>query len=162
MAILDLKSKFKNTLAAAAGASLALSPIAGATAQDAQPQQRAEFTQVAATTNVALTQDAPHAAYQWSKLNRGIAVAVKLGTESSVTPQQIEQILTREIQNVGVSDVVFFYEQNDVAGTGVAYSFAGNTDGPFSLGEAREAAVKSAKQYLFQQSNPAMAVVFNP
>lgn len=150
---MNLRQNFSGRAATAGvAAALVFAPLGGATAQDAQPQQQAEFTRTA-TTNVNLSRDAGREAYQWSTRNSGIAVAVRLGRESQVTPVQIEQILTREIQSAGVSTVVFFYDQNDTAGTGVSYSFAGNTDGPFSLGEARPAAARSAQQYLYQRSN---------
>lgn len=152
MALTALKDRFSGKAAAAGiAAALMVSPFGGATAQDAQPQQQAEFTQAATVTNVATHRDATRAAGEWSQRNDGVSVAVYLGTESRVTPDQIEQILTREINGAGVSNVAFFYEQNDTPATGVAYAYAGDVDGPFHLGEARPAAAKAAEQYLYQR-----------
>lgn len=93
---------------------------------------------------------------RWSKTYPGIAVNVILGTESKITPQQIEDVLDQEFADAGVSTVVYFYRQNDAPSTGVVYYYSGASDGPFILNEAREEARKSASQYLFQQSHPAL------
>ena len=93
---------------------------------------------------------------RWSKTYPGIAVEVILGTESKITPQQIEEVLDKEFDDAGVSTVEYFYRQNDAPSTGVVYYYSGASDGPFILNEAREEAQKSAAQYLFQQSHPAL------
>lgn len=147
MALMNLKQDFsRRTAAVGLAAALAFSPMGGATAQDAQTQQQAEFTQVAFTDN------ASQAAHLWVQRNPGIAVAVMLGTDSRVTPEQIEQILRSEINGAGVRDVAFFYEQNDVSGTVVGYSYRGGGQGPFNLARAREGAADSARQYLYQRN----------
>ncbi len=152
MALTALKERFSGKAAAAGiAAALVVTPVAHAMAQDA-PQQQAEFTQAAATTNIALTDNASQAAHLWAQRNQGIAVAVMLGTESRVTPEQIEQILTREIQSAGVRDVEFFYEQNDVPGTVVGYSYNGGGQGPFNLARARDGAADAVRQYLYQRN----------
>lgn len=159
MALLDRKSKLGAALASVAAVGLAATPLAAEEPQQAQTQMtQASTTQVAAY-GVQLLPDATRAAGEWSMENDGLAVAVYLGTESRVTPAQIEQILTREIQTTGVRNIAFFYEQNDTPASGVAYAYAGDMDGPFHLGEARPAAVKSAEQYLFQRDRlPEMAL----
>ncbi len=93
---------------------------------------------------------------RWSETYPGIAVEVILGTHSQITPQQIEDVLDKEFAEAGVSEVVYFYRQNDVRSTVLVYYYSGATDGPFLLHEAREEAQKSAAQYLFQQSHPAL------
>ncbi|NQY41375.1 MAG: hypothetical protein HRT80_14900 [Henriciella sp.] len=95
-------------------------------------------------------------AITWSKTNPGIAVNVIVGTDSKITPKQIEHVLDQEFAEAGVSNVVYFYRQNDAPSTGVVYYYSGASDGPFILNEARDAARKSASQYLFQQSDPAL------
>lgn len=153
MDISNLKNSFSGkAVAIGLSAIIATTPMNSAFAENGNGASAA----TASHPTITLTQNAPHAAYLWSKKNHGIAVAVLLGTKSRVSPAQIEQILTREIRSAGVRDVEFFYEQNDVAGTGVAYSFGGDSMGPYSLGEARPAAVKATKQYLFQLSHPAI------
>lgn len=147
MPLPQFKSDFFGTATRGLAAiGLALAPVGAATAQDAQPQQQAEFTQVAFSDN------ASQAAHLWAQRNPGIAVAVMLGTDSRVSPEQIEQILTREINGAGVREVAFFYEQNNVPGTVVGYSYQGGGQGPFNLARAREGAVESARQYLYQRN----------
>ncbi len=161
------------------GAAAVLTPLTGVFAGDGKTVPPVATTTMAATTTQAVKmtkastaatsanftpaplKDAGGNAQDWSLENPGIAVAVFLGTESGVTPTQIRDILTNEINSAGVKDVAFFFEQNDVAGTGVAYAYSGAVDGPFHLGDAREAAAKSAQQYMFQQNNPALAFNYN-
>jgi len=154
MAISKAKSVLGGALASVAAVGLTTSPSL-AEEQQAAANNVPVSTQVSTTPasygSVQLLSDATRAAFSWSKENDGLAVAVYLGTESRVTPSQIEQILTREIQSAGVRNVEFFFEQNDVPASGVAYAYAGDMDGPFHLGEARPAAAKSAQQYLFQR-----------
>mgnify|MGYP000451072668 CR=1 FL=1 len=100
---------------------------------------------------VEMTEDATRTAFEWSRTNEGIAIAVLLGTESRVLPSQIEETLRREASAAGVCRLTFFYEQNDVPGTGTAYAYGGDVDGPFNLAEARDEIRASARQYLYQQ-----------
>ena len=100
---------------------------------------------------VEMTEEATRTAIEWSQTNDGISVAVILGTESRVTPSQIEETLRREASAAGVCRLTFFYEQNDVPGTGTAYAYDGDIDGPFNLAEARDEIRASARQYLYQQ-----------
>lgn len=101
-----------------------------------------------------LYEDAGRPAMDWSLKNPGIAVAVLLGTESKFTPAQVQSGLRGSFAEAGVTDLMFFYEQNDMPSTGVVYYYSGASDGPFILNEAQVEAKKSAKQYLFQQGNP--------
>ncbi|MEM9422497.1 MAG: hypothetical protein AAF986_08335 [Pseudomonadota bacterium] len=101
--------------------------------------------------------DSGRRAMKWSKTYPGIAVEVILGTESQITPQQIETVLRKDFSEAGVDTVVFFYRQNDRPSTIVVYYYSGATDGPFLLNAARPEALESANQYLFQQRNPALA-----
>lgn len=94
---------------------------------------------------------------KWSKTYPGIAVEVILGTESKITPEQIETVLGKEFCDTGIEAVAFCFRQNDAPSTGVVYYYSGATDGPFILNEARLEARKSASQFLFQQRKPALA-----
>lgn len=107
-------------------------------------------------SSVRLSDTSNREAMEWSKTYPGIAVNVILGTESKITPQQIEEVLNQEFAEAGVSEVVYFYRQNDMRSTVVVYYYSGSSDGPFVLNEAREEARKSASQYLYQQSHPAL------
>lgn len=106
----------------------------------------------ATTSTVELVENADRTASTYGRQNPGIAVAVFLGTESVVTPEQIKTILTREFVQAGVDDpIMFFFDQNDVPGTGVAYHYDGYANGPFNLKDARPQAVKIAKSYMFRK-----------
>lgn len=113
----------------------------------------AQTAQVAASASpVKLVENADRTASTYARRNPGIAVAVFLGTQSSVTPQQIKSILTKEFTQAGVSDPIsFFFDQNDTPGTGVAYYFDGDVDGPFNLQYARPEAIKTARTYRFRK-----------
>ena len=110
----------------------------------------------AASSAIVLHKDAPLEAQDWSLKHPGIAVGVILGTQSKFSPQQVEAGLRRSLREAGVSDVTFFFEQNDMPSTGVVFCYSGATDGPFLLGKSQPEAKKSAKQYLFQQSHPTL------
>jgi hypothetical protein len=112
--------------------------------------------QTATDHSVKLHADAGIEAQLWSLKNPGVAVGIILGTQSKITPEQIEQVLKAEFAEAGIGNVEFFYEQNDAPSTGVVYCYSGATDGPFILNVAREEARNSASQYLFQQSDPAL------
>lgn len=120
-----------------------LTPLSSGLAQD----------RPAAVSTVSLVENADRTASTYGRQHPGIAVAVFLGTESSVTSDQIKTILTREFVQAGVDDpITFFFDQNDVAGTGVAYYYAGYVDGPFNLKDARPQAIKTAEDYIFRKS----------
>ena len=174
---LDLKQKPLSAFAGAvmAGAAV-LSVVPDSTPAHADEPPRTEATMpapnvqappliLAATTtpefNPALVHDAHGEAQDWSLENPGIAVAVKLGTESQITPLQIRDVLTGEFSGAGVEELAFFYEQNDTPSHGVAYYYTGQSDGPFLLNQARPAARNAAQQYLFQQGNPALSYNFD-
>ena len=114
------------------------------------------FSAVADDGSRKLYPDAGIEAQAWSLKNPGIAVGVILGSETNFTPQQVESGLRRSFAEAGVTELAFFFEQNDKPSTIVVYCYSGGTDGPFLLGKSQAEAKKSAKQYLFQQSNPAL------
>lgn len=103
---------------------------------------------------VRLVENADRTASTYSREHAGIVVAVFLGTQSNVTPEQIKTILTKEFVEAGVSDpVTFFFDQNDTPGTGMTYYYAGYVDGPFNLADARPQAIQTARTYLFRKEN---------
>lgn len=165
MALSKLRTGFTRQAAAATltAAAVLFVPLSSTFAEDAKPDNK-PVVMAAATTPTftpVLLEDARGSAQDWSIQNPGIAVAVKLGTQSDITPQQIRDVLTTEFTNSGVNDVSFFYEQNDTPSTAVAYYYSGKGDGPFLLNQARAEARDSAAQYLFQQSHPGMAFTYN-
>ena len=83
-------------------------------------------------------------------------MGVILGTDSKFTPKQVESGIRRSFNEAGINDLAFFFEQNDMPSTIVVYCYSGATDGPFILNESQAEAKNSARQYLFQQSHPAL------
>jgi len=156
MALTALKDRFSGKAAAATGlaAALAMTPIGGAIAQDAQPQQQAEFTQTATSTQIS----APGEAARWSMDNiGGVGVAVSFGTQSKVTPEQVEQVIRRDFAANGVTSVRFFYDR--ISSTGTAFSLhvdGGSTD-VLTLGNIREAIPIAASDAKHMAQYPELA-----
>lgn len=157
MALMNLRQNFSGRAAAAGvAAALALSPMVGASAQDAQPQQQAEFTQVAVADPVA---QASIEAGRYSERNPGIAVAVYLGTHPD-TPSRdrIREVLTSDFRSAGLTDpVTFFFAQNDVAGSGASFYYDGNVEGPYTLSASRNQAAQVVSSYNFRKERGLLA-----
>ena len=157
MALMNLRQNFSGRAAAAGiAAALALSPMVGASAQDAQPQ--AEFTQVALTPVV---EDAGLQAGRYSREHPGIAIAVYLGTDPG-TPsrERIAEVLAGDFQRAGLrGPVTFFFEQNDVAGSGATFHFDGAVRGPFTLNESRAEVPNMTQAYNFRLERGLLASV---
>ena len=138
MALTALKDRFSGKAAAATGlaAALAMTPIGGAIAQDAQPQQQAEFTQAATSTQIS----APGEAARWSRENvGGVGVAVSLGTQSRVTSDQVEQVIRRDFATNGVTNLRFFYDgRGSAPATVMSFSVDGGLSEFFTIGNVRE------------------------
>ena len=165
MALSKLRTGFTRQAAAATltAAAVLFMPLSNTFAEDAKPENKPVVLAAATTPTFTpvLHENARRSAQDWSIKNPGIAVAVKLGTESEITPLQIRDVLTEEFSKSGVNDVSFFYQQNNTPSTAVAYYYAGVSDGPFQLRHAKAEARDSAAQYLFQQSHPGMAFTHN-
>lgn len=135
----------------------ALSMLPGAAQADdqARPETtRASFTTVS-SSDIPLTEDATGDAILWTREHDGIGVAVYLGTAPSTHPPEvIARILRQDFKDAGVENVQFFFEQNDVAATGVTYIYKGVSDGVFTLGNSRPAVPDTAAQFQFYQEHP--------
>ncbi|WP_340149011.1 hypothetical protein [uncultured Sneathiella sp.] len=158
MALSSLKKGFAGRAAAIGfGAMAAVTPLSYSFADDGRPPITSA---VERQLPVAMVEDSGRAAGAYARQNPGIAVSVFLGTESSVTPQQIQTILTGDFRREGVSDpITFFFDQNDTAGTGVAYYFDNYVDGPFNLAEARGQAAETARDYAWRKERGLLASV---
>lgn len=156
MALFDRKSRLGATLAAAATAGLAAAPALAQSHDQApaQMQQASVATQNLgpACEDAQLSSDASRSAFEYARDNDAFAVAVFCGTESRYTNDQIEQVLRTELRGVGVNDVRFFYEQNDVAVTTIEFAFAGDSEGPVTLGKSPPLARTSGEQFVFKKA----------
>jgi len=180
MSIKGIRENFGAVKAAAVGGIAALwVPFAAANAQEAPQAQPQQYAQAATTQTVGapasavtaaaaaftpiISDDANRSAAEWSVTNPGMSVAVKLGTDSKITPARIHEVLTKEMNAAGLEDaglkdqIAFFFEQNDTPSTGVRICYTGNCEGPYWLNESKDAARKWTQQYLFEQSRPELA-----
>lgn len=121
-----------------------LAPLSASLAQGAS----------ATPSTISLVENAARTASTYGRNNPGIAVAVRLGTHSSTpTPERIREVLTGDFSEAGLDGpVTFFFDQNDVEGTAAAFYYAGDVDGPFSLGESRKAVQQTTEDYNFRKS----------
>lgn len=138
MALTALKDRFSGKAAAATGlaAALAMTPFGAVTAQDAQPQQQAEFTQAATSTQIS----APGEATRWSLTNvGGVGVAVSMGTEAPATPAQIEQAISRQFRAEGITNLRFFFDESSTPGTAFSFHVDGGSTDVLTIGTVRSA-----------------------
>lgn len=157
MALTALKDRFSGKAAAATGlaAALAMTPLGAVTAQDAQPQQQAEFTQAATSTQIS----APGEAARWSLNNiGGVGVAVSMGQSSSVTPEQIEQVIRRDFAANGVTSLTFFYDSR-LSGPSTVMSFHvdGGSSDFFTIRDVRQAIPAAAQDAKHMAQYPELA-----
>ena len=163
-----LKLGFKSKAAALGLGALALS--GAAYADDDQARQYAAVTtespqqanfSTAASSTIAIVPFAGSRAVRWAADHDGIAVSVKLGTDRSITPEQIMEVLTNEFASAGVRNVVFYFEQNDIEATGLTYHYGkdgGASHGPYLLRDARAGAREAAAQHRFYLQNPELGM----
>lgn len=84
---------------------------------------------------------------KWSEKNpNGVAIAVRMGVEPIATDNEVKGILTNDFKYYGVTNIRFFFEQNDAIATGIAFHIRGGTDGLYRVTEMREQVSKLAKR----------------
>jgi len=75
----------------------------------------------------------------WSEKNpNGVGISVRMGTKPAVTDDQIKTVLTRDFATHGMTNIKFFFEQNDAPATGIAFHIRGGTEGLFFIDDVRE------------------------
>jgi len=157
MALPRFKSDFRGTATAGVAAiGLALSSIAvGASAQEAQPQQQAEFTQAATSAQIS----APGEAARWSlENNGGVGVAISMGQSSRVTPEQVEQVIRRDFAANGVTSLRFFYDDR-LSGPSTVMSFHvdGGSSDFFTIRDVRQGIPAAAQDAKHMAQYPELA-----
>ncbi|MBL8500631.1 MAG: hypothetical protein JNL77_08650 [Nitrosomonas sp.] len=76
---------------------------------------------------------------EWSEKNpNGVGISVRMGTQSGVTDDQIKTVLTRDFKKHGMTNIKFFFEQNDAPAAGIAFHVRGGTEGLFFIDNVRE------------------------
>jgi len=86
-------------------------------------------------------------ASEWSEKNpNGVAIAVAMGTKSIAIDDFIKEVFVRDFAHFGMTNLKFFFEQNDVPATGVTFHIRGGTEGPYFLAEAKREVSRTAKR----------------
>lgn len=76
---------------------------------------------------------------EWSEKNPfGVAVGVRMGTKPAVTDDQIKAVLTQDFKHYGITQIKFFYEQNDVRSSTMSLHVRGGTEGPLNISNVRQ------------------------
>ena len=84
---------------------------------------------------------------EWSEKNpNGVGISVRMGTQSGVTDDQIKTVLTRDFKKVGMTNIKFFFEQNDAPAAGISFHVRGGTTELFLIDNVREQVATIAKR----------------
>lgn len=135
-----IKTARAGLLALAAGAL----PFAGAAADDTHRAVPAAST--SAATHISFLSSADDAATEWNESNPdGIGIAVYVGTQADLTPEQLSTGLTNVANAGGVENIRFFFEQNDAPYTGFALYYDDVFEGPLDLDEIIPSTQKAAR-----------------
>ncbi|MEP2987375.1 MAG: hypothetical protein ABJN65_11970 [Parasphingorhabdus sp.] len=142
----------KTVFTALAGTTLALMPTI-AFADEAANSNAANST-LASSSTVNILRDADLPADMWVRENpSGIAVSVRLGRETEVPAQTIENVLRQDFANNQFSNVAFFFEKGTGRFTSVAYHRRDYVDGPYTLPESRREVAQVTGQHQFEMAN---------
>lgn len=83
----------------------------------------------------------------WSKKNpNGVAIAVAMGMKPVVTDDQIKEVLSRDFSKHGMTNIKFFYEQNDAPVSVITFHIRGGTEGLFLIDKVRDQVAAIAKR----------------
>jgi len=76
---------------------------------------------------------------EWSEKNpNSVGISVRMGTQPVVTDDQIKTVLTRDFASHGMTNIKFFFEQNDAPATGIGFHIRGGMEGLFLIDNVRE------------------------
>lgn len=86
-------------------------------------------------------------AIEWSVNNpSGVAIAVAMGTQAVVTDDQIKEVLIRDFKNNGLTNLKFFFEQNDTPASGITFHVRGGTEGIYLIDNVRDKIATTSKR----------------
>jgi len=84
---------------------------------------------------------------EWSERNpNGVAIAVAMGTKPVVTDDQVKEVISRDFSKHGVTNIKFFFEQNDTPAIGITFHVRGGTEGLFLIDNVRDQIAAIAKR----------------
>ncbi len=140
------------------GAAIALAAAVPMAATMGPERAEAQTASAANVTPISYTDNARRAAHSWSTEHpTGAAVAVYLGNSGDLSPTLIEQSIRRGFARDNVTNVAFFYEQNDMPRTGFSLHENGNGYGPYQAPELRDAIAVVAGQVNLVRQHPELA-----
>ena len=86
---------------------------------------------------------------RWSEMRpNSVAISVRMGTQPAVSDLDIKRVLTRDFAKYGVTNLKFFYEQNDAPACGIAFHVRGGTEGIFLISDVRSQVEAIARRAL--------------
>lgn len=84
---------------------------------------------------------------KWSEKNpNSVGISVAMGSQPVVTDDQIKTVLTRHFKKHGMTNIKFFYEQNDAPASGIAFHIRGGMEGFFLIDNVLEQVAGIAKR----------------
>jgi len=102
-------------------------------------------------TGFVVSNNAVSEASQWVRRNNdGIAIAIRLGSQTPVAPGVIERTLRSDFEAHGVHKLIFYVERKGDGGSSVVFRSANHVWGPFGLAAARSEVGEAAAQLRFE------------
>jgi len=103
------------------------------------------------SSDVVFLPDADRPAKLWADQNpASLAIAIRLGPETTVPTERIEEALRSDFAAHGLQRVRLFWERGSSGGSSVIYITRNHAWGPFGLAESRQQVGKAAEQLLFE------------
>lgn len=105
-----------------------------------------------ATSAVEVSEDADRAAGQWVYGHpERIAIAVRIGNETLVPPERVEEVLRGDFAEHGVTNMPFYFETGGAGDTTVTFVTDDFVFGPFALGRVRDHVAEAVSQIRYNQ-----------
>ena len=120
-------------------------------------QEAPEPTRVALlsrdASSIQFLEDANFAASSWVVHGEDrFAATIRYGGATDYAPQQIQDVLERDLRANGIENAVFFWEHGPTdSGTSILFETDGNAFGPFGLGTVRQEIPEIARQINFDR-----------
>ncbi|OLF71417.1 hypothetical protein AWH62_12790 [Maricaulis sp. W15] len=80
-----------------------------------------------------------------------LAVAVRIGADTLVAAERVEEVLRDDFANNGIHNVRFFFERGGAGETGVSYHSDIYVSDPYPLATARDHVAAMANRVRFDQ-----------
>jgi len=102
-------------------------------------------------TGFVVSSNAVSDAGQWVRRHDdGIAIAIRLGSQTPVAPEVIEQTLRADFEAHGIDKLIVYVERKGDGGSSVVFRSANHVWGPFGLAASRGKVAEVAAQLWFE------------